>query len=587
MKSIKTQYIDLMEGRMSQHNFMRSLRMTLPQYITNVTSFKDSVKILKNKGILSEAMGGDPIEATLKSYLAKGYSYTEAIKLTAAEQGMDKEVLMSQYPQDAVDTEGYEDEGDDEEFIDMITKAEEEEAGKYTKFDDFEGRLSEAENTSLRNPNMAAKIVAQKHNAKLQTLQSDFKQFEREAIQLAGEEMLASGMDKVAIRNLLSGYGYFEDWVSDYIDTLTAELGNPEEEAPKDYEDPDMFDAYGMDASEGKLREGKKKREPKKELHPNQIHPQELRMGIKVELEHTDSLDKAKKIALDHLAENPFYYTALQLSGIESPSAPKAKAPKAAKKEKAAEAELVDKENAMKPVKGFEKAKASSNKAKKETNSGVKGVSELTHNAQSVRGLQKFAATSGKMKTVKESQLNEGGEYMFSGTLTGQETADLKKMIPGVEIEEEKLDDTYKTVISHPTYNEKTLRHAIKQVMGQLSSTDDKKDLGASFDKFKSQLESIVREVINEMYDGGSEDLAAMARSSNALRYKPETQAIAKKAAESANNKEEAASLAVKLAKAKGITDSEQITHIIDLATSKFMNEMYDGRDDMNVKNEY
>ncbi len=55
MKSIKQQYIDLMEGRMSQYNFMRSLRMSLPQYITNVTSFKDSVKILKNKGILNES----------------------------------------------------------------------------------------------------------------------------------------------------------------------------------------------------------------------------------------------------------------------------------------------------------------------------------------------------------------------------------------------------------------------------------------------------------------------------------------------------------------------------------------------------
>jgi hypothetical protein len=106
-------------------------------------------------------------------------------------------------------------------------------------------------------------------------------------------------------------------------------------------------------------------------------------------------------------------------------------------------------------------------------------------------------------------------------------------------------------------------------------------DLGKSFDKFKSQLEVLIREAINEMYDGGSEDLAAMARSSNALRYKSETQAIAKKAAESANNKEEAASLAVKLAKAKGITDSEQITHIIDLATSKFMNETFDGRDNL------
>jgi hypothetical protein len=55
MKSIKQQYIDLTEGRMSQTNFMRNLRMTMPQYVTNVTSFKDAVRILKNKGILTEA----------------------------------------------------------------------------------------------------------------------------------------------------------------------------------------------------------------------------------------------------------------------------------------------------------------------------------------------------------------------------------------------------------------------------------------------------------------------------------------------------------------------------------------------------
>ena len=54
MKSIKQQYIDLQEGNMSQANFMRNLRMTLPQYVTNVTSFNDSVRILKNKGILTE-----------------------------------------------------------------------------------------------------------------------------------------------------------------------------------------------------------------------------------------------------------------------------------------------------------------------------------------------------------------------------------------------------------------------------------------------------------------------------------------------------------------------------------------------------
>ena len=54
MKSIKQQYIDLKEGRMSQANFMRNLRMTIPQHVTNVTSFGDAVRILKNKGIINE-----------------------------------------------------------------------------------------------------------------------------------------------------------------------------------------------------------------------------------------------------------------------------------------------------------------------------------------------------------------------------------------------------------------------------------------------------------------------------------------------------------------------------------------------------
>ena len=56
MKSIKQQYIDLKEGKMSQANFMRSVRMTLPQYVTNITSFDDTVRILRNKGILNEAL---------------------------------------------------------------------------------------------------------------------------------------------------------------------------------------------------------------------------------------------------------------------------------------------------------------------------------------------------------------------------------------------------------------------------------------------------------------------------------------------------------------------------------------------------
>ena len=490
MKSIKQQYIDLREGRMSQHNFMRSVRMSMPQYITNVTSFNDTVKILKNKGILNEAIDTDSSEARIKFYLAKGYSYIDAIRKTAADSGMEEEeeeMLMKKYPQVDVDTEEYETDDEDAEFEDILTKYGD--SPETYKFQDTDKYLSEDD--------------------------------------------------------------------------------DDEEETPKDYVDPDMFDAYGMDASEGlkvfkepnkyagkwrivsvdgkktpltnkffdseddakkygrekiqtshkiiqlpaetnvyrKIDEAKKKKE-KKELNPNQIHPQELRMGIKVELEHTDSLDKAKKIALDHLAENPFYYTALKLAGVDSPSSPKAKYPVAFKKEVAAAVELVDKINAMKPVKGVEKIKASSNKARKETNSGVKGVEELTHNAKSVRGLQKFAATGSKMKTVKEGQLNEaGGEYTFNGTLTADEIKELDRLLGKgkYDFNVEEVDDHYETTISHSFYNELNLKDAIDQVTGRKiakSSFRPGVDLGKSFDKFKSTLEEIVREVINETFDG-------------------------------------------------------------------------------------
>lgn len=40
--------------------------------------------------------------------------------------------------------------------------------------------------------------------------------------------------------------------------------------------------------------------------------PSELARGIEVELEHTNDKKLSKKIALDHLAEIPDYYTRLQ-----------------------------------------------------------------------------------------------------------------------------------------------------------------------------------------------------------------------------------------------------------------------------------
>lgn len=75
MKSIKNQYIDLKEGKMTEAQFMRNVRMTLPQYISNVTLFKQAEKILINKGIISEVKTNEILtpadEMELENIVAK------------------------------------------------------------------------------------------------------------------------------------------------------------------------------------------------------------------------------------------------------------------------------------------------------------------------------------------------------------------------------------------------------------------------------------------------------------------------------------------------------------------------------------
>jgi hypothetical protein len=231
MKSIQNQYNDLKEGKMSQANFMRNLRMTMPQYVTNITSVKDSVRILKNKGLLHESYGG-----------------------------FDEEEIV-----DEMNMEVKPEESNDAEFDAILKQLEDEMAGEIAVKSDVLDKPLE-ETTDAYDIEKAIKD----------------KKIDPAVVKTAAEKAMRGDSTELAL--------------------LMVNAGN--------------------------LRESKGK-----ELHPNLIHPGELRMGIRVEMEHTDDLNVAKKIALDHIAENPFYYTALKLSGIESPSAPKVKAPKETKKD--------------------------------------------------------------------------------------------------------------------------------------------------------------------------------------------------------------------------------------------------------------
>jgi len=61
MKNISGQYRELLEGKMTQAQFLRNARMIFPNYVTNHNSFQDSVAILKQKGMLVE---GDAVKGT-------------------------------------------------------------------------------------------------------------------------------------------------------------------------------------------------------------------------------------------------------------------------------------------------------------------------------------------------------------------------------------------------------------------------------------------------------------------------------------------------------------------------------------------
>ena len=53
-----------------------------------------------------------------------------------------------------------------------------------------------------------------------------------------------------------------------------------------------------------------------KGITEDDVDQKELRIGIEEEFEHTNNFEIAKKIALDHLAEHPNYYTKLKEAGL-------------------------------------------------------------------------------------------------------------------------------------------------------------------------------------------------------------------------------------------------------------------------------
>ena len=106
--------------------------------------------------------------------------------------------------------------------------------------------------------------------------------------------------------------GNEEDVLEAIMDFFADNPAPPDDDVHKLAEklglEPDDFEAKIYSVLGAILGTGKAKKE---KFTEKDADPKELKMGIKVEMEHTKNKTIAKRIALDHLAELPDYYTRL------------------------------------------------------------------------------------------------------------------------------------------------------------------------------------------------------------------------------------------------------------------------------------
>ena len=81
MKNITKQYQDLLEGKMSQHNFMTNVRREFPNWVSSTNSYKDAISILKAKRVITES--AEVFNPSAEDPNLRGYdhvSYPELIR---------------------------------------------------------------------------------------------------------------------------------------------------------------------------------------------------------------------------------------------------------------------------------------------------------------------------------------------------------------------------------------------------------------------------------------------------------------------------------------------------------------------------
>lgn len=356
MESVKQQYLSLREGKMNQAQFMRNVRMSLPQYITNLSSFEDTVKILKNKSILTEADIKEEYGMSLEDAKVEAQRESEedgvSVHVNSAGKGkykvsywFDSDSTVASY-EDGILTNEY-DEYDDEDNSDYFFDVNDEELNE----EDIYGIAG--------NP----------------------------------EEEEAAKATRMPRREIPS-----KQEEDDEIEAILKQL--EDEEDAKHV----MRDKSDFNLKESKIPTGKSLYDYFSEI--DRMNGQEVLVGIDYEMEKNPELTKegAAKIVIKNLKKIPFYYTNQDMSGVEGYE-PEYLGGKSANAEArhmhfVGKDNMVDKVMGMKPVKGVEKIKASANKANHETNK-AEDMKLMSLVASTLRGVPKMQSQGEKIKIIR------------------------------------------------------------------------------------------------------------------------------------------------------------------------------------------
>lgn len=413
--NITQKYNQLINEQITRSQFIEAARKdpSLKQWITSTTSYNDIIRILRNKNIIQEVkVQPKASKSLLKEAVEDSINYDSPItsrkeieqsnglavgdevkyignesKLQDAENLVISSIIDDGEGNTLVNIENIDSgEAVNDVPISDVVKAEfdlsEQNETKISHTDKKEINKHEKEFKKNKYSNPLGAIYNAKAMAAIKTKPKiNENHIDWNNISLADAERLKDHYERTSILP----YGLTPEQYDNIM---------------QKYELDSNYSEYSLHERKNPIKGGKGDK-----LTIDDVNPTELRMGIKVEMEHTNDKDKAIDIALDHLAEHPFYYTQLKMAGLadeldvlKKSSKKRTDLPVEVDKKMS---NTVDKANGTKPVKGFPNAKASANKAPKETVKPAKGVKQEKYTAKKAKGIKQTMALPGKEKKIK------------------------------------------------------------------------------------------------------------------------------------------------------------------------------------------